>query len=339
MSGNFGTLSSAPCHASVSEFVSSIRKLIYSRYNTRYIQNDRRLISLLWTGQESDIEILKENNSDKKATQVIMCSLWSLVQQREFLFLRYFSSKQFVPTIRGTCGNMYAVASSPPTSILNPSAMNIARLSQHSWRDRAQVAIGLLDIVESARSDFHEYLHLCDIKGKNFGIAIDGRIKAIDTDSAFFDSKLGTWLTTYNTHCLQDSDCNFIACFGRCNSTVGRCETTVTNNNLEVISACFLICILWRNVYSFSACRYCCTCAGYVFRGYVEEYFWTTGRIVTQDFYPTHRLTSATSWLICYRTVSISNTTIPTCMSARRWCLTACMTSWLRVWNLAVANC
>ena len=90
-----------------------------------------------------------------------MRSLWSLIQQNEYLFLRYFSDKNLVPLIRGTCGHVYAVESAPPTSILHPGAMHIARVSRDSWCDRARVAIGLLDLIAETESSFHEYLHLC----------------------------------------------------------------------------------------------------------------------------------------------------------------------------------
>ena len=226
---------SKSCVPSVEKYISSIRDLIHSKYNTNYTKTDRELISLLWKGYESDTEIISvEQTADDAAQRAIMRSLWSLIQQDEFLFFRYFSRSKFIPFIFGSCGHVYAVDSAPPTSVLHPGAMSIARLSRDSWHDRAQAAIGLLDIIESAQSEFHEYLHLCDIKGKNFGIAKDGNIKAIDMDMVYFDSKLGPWLAKNHTHCSQNSDCDFISCFGQCNSTVGRCEEVINNNNLEV---------------------------------------------------------------------------------------------------------
>ena len=234
---------SEPCIPSVEDYIGSIKELIYEKYNTRYAGDDTQLISLLWTGKESDKEILLKT-IDKKhrhKQHALMRSLWSLIQQDEFLFFRYFSSSKFIPPILGSCGHVYAVESTPPTSILHPDAIHISRISRDRWRDRAKVALGLLDIIKSAQTDFHEYLHLCDIKGKNFGIASDGSVKAIDTDMVFFESKIGPWMTNQTTYCSRDSDCVYISCFGKCNTTTSRCEETIVNNNLEVsTSSCLL---------------------------------------------------------------------------------------------------
>ena len=218
------------CLPRVDEYTKRIRELIYSKYNTRYEKSDRSLISLLWTGKESETEIISANASTHGA---IMRSLWSLIQQNEYLFLRYFSDKNLVPLIRGTCGHVYAVESAPPTSILHPGAMHIARVSRDSWCNRARVAIGLLDLIAETESSFHEYLHLCDVKGKNFGISRSGDVKAIDTDMIYFKSKL-VQLLSEKPHCENDNDCDYFSCSGKCNSVTNRCTVDVTNNNLQV---------------------------------------------------------------------------------------------------------
>ena len=227
---------SGSCATDLNRFVSDIRKLIYSKYNIRYADDDTRLISLLWTGQESNVELLSRNCTlhEQEAQHALMRSLWSLIQQEEFLFFRYFSRHEFLPVIHGSCGHVYAVDFAPPTSILHPDAWHIARLTRHRWRSKAKAAIGLLDIIKSTQNDFHEHLHLCDIKGRNFGIASDGSIKAIDTDMVYFKSKLESRLAAKASRCFQHTDCDYFSCSGRCNSTSGRCEQAVTNNNLEV---------------------------------------------------------------------------------------------------------
>ena len=99
--------------------------------------------------------------------------------------------------------------------------------------ERVKIALDLLNVIKSTQDDFGEVLYLCDVKGSNFGIGQDGRVKPIDTDTVFLQSKLES--TMYNTgYCNRSDDCDFFDCLGKCDIFMHKCERKAYNNNLEV---------------------------------------------------------------------------------------------------------
>ena len=167
---------------------------------------------------------------------VYMHSLWLALEEEEYITMKSLQFNHHIPQILGTCGPIYGMEYSPPGPILS---FRMSLLSSHKpWEERAIIALGLLDLIESFADigHVHKQLHLCDIKGENFGIGRDGVIKAIDVDMAFVEHKLGDELG-YSS-CTQHKDCDFFDCWGWCDYKNNKCTRLRRNNNLQVIKLC-----------------------------------------------------------------------------------------------------
>lgn len=220
----------------IHDFINMVRDAIFDEYAFHEKKTDEELIQSLWTGTEPVTDILLPGQlTELEASQQerVMWSLWSLIQQHEYLFLQYFSENQFLPYILGTCGHVYAMEYAPSTPVLDPDMFHVTGMSSFSWHQRVKVALELLDLMQSARDQFHEPLHFCDVKGSNFGIAQNGKVKPIDTDTVFFQSKLEQVLGGTES-CSTDADCSFFDCLGHCDVASSKCGTTILNNNLQV---------------------------------------------------------------------------------------------------------
>lgn len=163
------------------------------------------------------------------ASHILMDSVWSLIQQEEYLMLRMSQHLPYIPRLHGTCGYMYAVESAPPPQIFYSSVV------KGGWSARVKLALAILDVVRALDSDYHEPLHLCDVKPENFGISdVNNQVKLIDTDCIFRDSTIKQIF--HNKSCTSDEDCTFFDCKGWCKRTTYRCSNERVNTNLQVIS-------------------------------------------------------------------------------------------------------
>jgi hypothetical protein len=163
-----------------------------------------------------------------------MESLWSLINQDEFLFMSVFQDVPFIPKIYGSCGAYYVTEFAPPGQILSPSFFNAKK--EGMWRKRVDIALGILEISSSLDIDFHEPLHFCDIKEENFGINSNNQVKILDTDSLFFDTSMMKDLA--DPKCKTHDDCDFFDCRGWCDVNTHQCVAKRTNNNIQVIYFC-----------------------------------------------------------------------------------------------------
>ena len=187
------------------------------------------VIKRFWNGD------LVEFDSKSAMRPAALDSLWSLMQQDEYALAQFTKQKEniHIPRIYGSCGHFYMIEYVDPGSLLDPGFFEITQLKNLNWIDQVNIAVGLLDLVTSFDTKFHEPLHMCDVKGENFGVALNGvTVKAIDTDMTFFDTKLNVQFL--NTNCSQHSDCDFFDCKGWCDLSKGTCTTSRINNNLQV---------------------------------------------------------------------------------------------------------
>ena len=80
----------------------------------------------------------------------------------------------------------------------------------------------------------HEYLcPSSDVKLEHFGLLRD-RMVIIDADTVFPKSIVSR-STADNRACTNHEDCDLFDCHSLCNKVIGRCDTSVVNNNLQVI--------------------------------------------------------------------------------------------------------
>ncbi|XP_066292955.1 divergent protein kinase domain 1C-like [Branchiostoma lanceolatum] len=167
-----------------------------------------------------------------------MESLWSLLQQDEYLTMQYFQGNKHFPKIYGSCGHFYVMEYTPPGDTLSPRWLNFKTgreiiKSATDWDKRAKVALSFLTFLTDLNTFHTEPLHLCDVKPKNYGVSADLTIQAIDVDMAFFETKMRGILGQGN--CTKNEDCDFVYCTSSCDLSRRRCSEHRANNNLQAI--------------------------------------------------------------------------------------------------------
>ncbi|KAK7481664.1 hypothetical protein BaRGS_00027037 [Batillaria attramentaria] len=167
-------------------------------------------------------------------------TIMMLMDQPEYKMVKSLKHSNVVPRIYGTCGPMF-LEESCPSGPLDVQLSYFSRTkpfptsssSSAQWREKASVAIGLLELLDHFERDFPQPLHLCDVKGSNFGMCVDGVVKMIDMDSVFFNT---TMYNIFNlSTCKTHDDCNFFDCRGWCDVATGKCYSIRTNNNLQLV--------------------------------------------------------------------------------------------------------
>ncbi len=129
---------------------------------------------------------LKEN--ERTYSRAELASLWALLQQEEYTFLRLLQDlTHHVAKILGSCGHFYAVEYLVAGHAWDQHIFSLEELmlspSPSPWsgqektmtaRDMVpRVALSFLEMVEHFENDFSHSLHLCDIKPENFAIRKD----------------------------------------------------------------------------------------------------------------------------------------------------------------------
>ena len=183
------------------------------------------ILTFLW-GYNYDIYV-KENG--RNASSVAIQSIWSVVQQLEYTFYKIYEGYSFVPKLYGTCGPVYITEYTPPGDALK-SEVSIGW--SIDWSYRAKIAVSLLKLLETIDSKLHQTLHLCDVKGENFGLNRANQATLVDTDSVFFQDSLMSQMQ--HSNCTQNKDCDFFDCRGLCDTITNKCLEIRTNNNLQV---------------------------------------------------------------------------------------------------------
>ncbi|XP_041376159.1 divergent protein kinase domain 1C-like [Gigantopelta aegis] len=211
----------------------SAEKALTAMVKNTLIELNQKLIK-----DDDSIIIMKFWNSEYKtylsnpSTRIAFArSLMLLVSQSEFRMLRMNQNIPYFPKIYGTCGPMYLVEFSPPGDILEHE-LSLMSEKEYSFKERAEVAIRILDIIYRIDVDMPEPLHLCDVKGENFGMGRDG-LQLIDVDTVFYDSVLKSFVGGQN--CSSHQDCHFFDCRGFCSEETRCCENFRTNNNLQSV--------------------------------------------------------------------------------------------------------
>ncbi|XP_061821017.1 divergent protein kinase domain 1C isoform X5 [Nerophis lumbriciformis] len=197
-------------------------------------------LSKLWNG--------RLRSKDKTYSRAELASLWSLLQQEEYTFLRVLQDlSTHVAKVLGSCGHFYAVEYLSAGHAWDQNIFSLEEVvgsgSLAAWSARQKVhriALSFLDMVHHFDNDFTHRVHLCDVKPENFAIRKDLTVVAIDVDMAFFEPKMEDIL---DQNCSSDDDCNFFDCSSSCNLMKRRCSRHRSNSNLQVI--CEKIFRLW----------------------------------------------------------------------------------------------
>lgn len=117
-----------------------------------------------------------------------LASLWALLQQEEYTFLRVMQDlTDHVAKVLGSCGHFYAVEYLSAGRAWDQNIFSLEELfpsiSQSTTGGTGRtvtevdmvprVALSFLDMVDHFENDFSHHLHLCDIKPENFAIRKD----------------------------------------------------------------------------------------------------------------------------------------------------------------------
>ena len=161
-----------------------------------------------------------------------MQSIWSLVQQDEYLIIKFFQNSLSFLKLYGTCGHFYALEHAPPSEILGKSSAEA--YAKINWADRVSAALGLLDLVKTMEKGFHEKFHMCNMKNTNFGLSRAKKLKIVDVEAGLFSTNLKHVLRNRALECRRHSDCDYLDCHGLCDTAQKRCTDIRSNNNLQV---------------------------------------------------------------------------------------------------------
>ncbi|XP_077571384.1 divergent protein kinase domain 1C-like isoform X2 [Stigmatopora nigra] len=160
-----------------------------------------------------------------------LTSMWSLLQQEEYAFLRVLQDlSAHVPKVLGSCGHFYAVESLSAGHAWDRNIFSLENGEQRAT-DVHRLALSFLDMVRHFDDDFAHKVHLCDVKPENFAIRKDLTVVAIDVDMAFFQPKMEEIL---GHQCAGDDDCRFFDCTSSCDLAARHCRRQRANTNLQV---------------------------------------------------------------------------------------------------------
>lgn len=153
-------------------------------------------------------------------------SLWSVLEQDEFMKLFLLAGNKHIPEVFGWCGHLYAMEYTPPGEVFR----SVKFRHSVSWRNRAKVALSFLEMVDSFKQTPYGAFMLCDVQQSNFGLKIpDYTVQAIDIDLAELPGTLSDFVS--QPGCTTDGDCDFFDCVSYCNYEAHKCTSQVKTNN------------------------------------------------------------------------------------------------------------
>ena len=172
-------------------------------------------------------------NNDIELIRSYILNFLSLLEQDEYLFYKYFQTKQNILQIYGTCGHIYAIEKANSLK----SAVKMINLNE-----RKQLVLDFLDLAEYFDKDisinavepivdssFRMPMQICDVKLDNFGLNKRNELKIIDTDMIHLDKMI------FNGDVyIKHEDCHYFDCKSFCDPKTKMCEKKRVDNNLQV---------------------------------------------------------------------------------------------------------
>ena len=175
-------------------------------------------------------------NADTKLSYNEAIHCWHMVDEQESLVMLQLAGNPAIPTLYGTCHNLFVMEYAPTDPFTN-----IPKITEYrSWDFRAKLALGLIEMVKSLQQPSpNKTLHLCDFQEANFGVLKkengDYMVMSIDNDiSLFQDDLVNNIEADKKVSCGTDKECYFLDCISTCNKEVGKCSGVLTSNNLQV---------------------------------------------------------------------------------------------------------
>ncbi|XP_035230943.1 divergent protein kinase domain 1C-like, partial [Stegodyphus dumicola] len=213
-------------HPDFDAFFSMVSNTVKSNLDISLIptQNESLdMLSKLWTRNMHNFPYLPLSLQN-----AAMNNIWFLIQQTEYLLMKYYEEMNVFPKVIGTCGPFYVVEFIQP---LNNYFLMFYPAWKEEFIERAKLALKVLKFLENTEKHF-PFLHFCDVKVGHFGLDKNFEVKLLDMDMVFFENSLIKNIVAIK-NCTNDQDCSFIDCKGVCNIAEQTCEAKVLDNNFQ----------------------------------------------------------------------------------------------------------
>lgn len=97
--------------------------------------------------------------------ETIVC--WELIETDEYMLNMMLKGSSATLEVYGSCGNMYAIQYADAGPFMG---YKTSLSETRPWGLRAQLAIAILELIESFEHTPYGTLYLCDVQEANFGI-------------------------------------------------------------------------------------------------------------------------------------------------------------------------
>ncbi|GIY42790.1 protein FAM69C [Caerostris darwini] len=213
-------------YPSISTFYSMISNTVQSELNINISSlKDKSLdvLTKLWSRNMNNFSLLPISIQN-----TAISNIWFLVQQNEYLLMKYHEDLNIFPKILGTCGSFYTVEFVQP---LNNYFVMFYPAWKEDFTKRVELALKLLNFLEATERHF-PLLHFCDVKVGHFGLDKNGDVKLLDMDMVFFEDSLIKNIYAIQ-NCTKNNDCSFIDCQSSCDLPSKRCTAEILDNNFQ----------------------------------------------------------------------------------------------------------
>ncbi|KXJ81814.1 divergent protein kinase domain 1C [Aedes albopictus] len=155
---------------------------------------------------------------------------WNLIQNHEFVMAVMFNENDLFPYVEGNCAEMFASEKLNAVEFDNSRFYFGSHIALDRWRYHIKMAVLILDYMDEL--DQHG-IQMCHVDLTRFGIN-NNRLKYDDLRFIFTEYTINRKISS-GSFCTRDEHCNFMHCKSECNVEKSRCESTVLNNNVQIV--------------------------------------------------------------------------------------------------------
>ncbi|XP_074654046.1 divergent protein kinase domain 1A-like isoform X2 [Tubulanus polymorphus] len=178
-------------------------------------------------------------NADGKISLSEAKTIWSLIQNNEFLLLLVFQGSHYVSELRGFCGDFYAVEYVLQNSlpVLPPTGINRywSSLYDIAWHKKVKICIGLLEFtLEAYQHGADGSFYMCDLGEHTIGYTKNYEARVTNLALTFPRKTLHRYVKRH--FCNADADCVYTRqCQTTCDRATRRCSADLVRPNLVYV--------------------------------------------------------------------------------------------------------
>ncbi|CAM1302326.1 Uncharacterised protein g3225 [Pycnogonum litorale] len=177
------------------------------------LTNPSVILNKLWTGEFA---------VSKMAAEYTMLML---IDQTEYVLFKMFENSDLFPQVLGNCGYFYAVE-----KLLPLDSMYVPRIPAN-FKQRASLALHIVEYLQRIDEVFQNKLHFCDVKWSHLGVDERRRIKFLDADTVEFQASLENQFK-YSLNVTCEEQCSLFDCVAKCEND--KCLPKTINTNIQV---------------------------------------------------------------------------------------------------------